>query len=151
MNRQKLALTSLTSGFRSVGIVRSRTEATDFLIFSSHAFSVAVRVAMSHTGNRLRTTAVTGCPCEIRAHRDTGKLFLQSIGNLSSWGWKWKLTSCRILKMRLEESSTRLQRWVWIRDKNFVAREKLKLSAQWSYKARGSEACFGSALKKLRN
>jgi hypothetical protein len=28
--RKKLALTSLTSGGRSVGIVRSRTQATDF-------------------------------------------------------------------------------------------------------------------------
>jgi hypothetical protein len=31
--RKKLALTSLTSGGRSVGIVRSRTEAMDFFYF----------------------------------------------------------------------------------------------------------------------
>jgi hypothetical protein len=31
--RKKLALTSLTSGGRSVGIVRLRTEATEFLFF----------------------------------------------------------------------------------------------------------------------
>ena len=35
---QKLALTSLTGGGRSVGIVRTRTKATEFsLVFSRHA------------------------------------------------------------------------------------------------------------------
>jgi hypothetical protein len=36
---QKLALISPTSGGRSVGIVRSRTKATEFLVFSSDILS----------------------------------------------------------------------------------------------------------------
>ena len=33
---QKLALTSATGGGRSVGIVRSRTKATEFFMYNSH-------------------------------------------------------------------------------------------------------------------
>jgi hypothetical protein len=43
--RKKLALTSLTSGGRSVGIVRLRTEATEFIFFNLVAVkSTSVRV-----------------------------------------------------------------------------------------------------------
>jgi hypothetical protein len=38
---QKLALTSLKSGGRSVGIVRSQTEATDFLLLPLFIFSLS--------------------------------------------------------------------------------------------------------------
>jgi len=40
---QKLALTSPTVGGRSVGIVRSRTKATEFSLVLSVPFSLAIR------------------------------------------------------------------------------------------------------------
>jgi hypothetical protein len=39
---EKLALTSLTSGGRSVGIIRSRTKATEFVVVSYAATSLQV-------------------------------------------------------------------------------------------------------------
>jgi hypothetical protein len=36
LNQQKLAVTSRTSGGRSVGIVRSRTQATEFVVASTN-------------------------------------------------------------------------------------------------------------------
>jgi hypothetical protein len=41
--RQKFALTSLTSGCRSVGIVRSRTQATEFFFFNESTWARLVR------------------------------------------------------------------------------------------------------------
>jgi hypothetical protein len=46
--RKKLALTSPTSGCRSVGIVRSRTEATEFFIYTVRCFSIFPRVREPH-------------------------------------------------------------------------------------------------------
>jgi hypothetical protein len=41
---QKLALTSLTNGGRSVGIVRSRTQATEFMVYAKAVLSLVYNV-----------------------------------------------------------------------------------------------------------
>jgi hypothetical protein len=54
---QKLALTSSTSGSRSVGIVRSRTQATEFVLFLSTQSSGSkskVRNKTSESDNKLK-------------------------------------------------------------------------------------------------
>ena len=49
---QKLALTSPTSGGRSVGIVRSRTKATEFVCFRAIEFSLGG--SSPHTDKKIR-------------------------------------------------------------------------------------------------
>ena len=46
---QKLALTSPTGGGRSVGIVRSRTEATEFLVFFNGFYSASLQFCSLET------------------------------------------------------------------------------------------------------
>jgi hypothetical protein len=55
---QKLALTSATTGGRSVGIVRSRTQATEFLVFIPCKYffltlSLAIRITQILLANLL--------------------------------------------------------------------------------------------------
>jgi hypothetical protein len=50
LNQQKLALTSLTSGGRSVGIVRSRTKATEFVPYESCSIERKIRTSYSFLG-----------------------------------------------------------------------------------------------------
>ena len=49
---QKLALTSPTGGGRSVGIVRSWTKATEFIVLSNHSMHIVIRIRNNGTEPR---------------------------------------------------------------------------------------------------
>jgi hypothetical protein len=100
---QKLALTSPTSGGRSVGIVRSRTQATEFSFFIYICKAVLLLVVIDI---RKYTALVVRISVKCEIHESHAKFLLSFLGDRHNYwimnAWKFWILHCHTICLILE-------------------------------------------------